>query len=365
MASLAANLGRERVCCLTGVPAEEDLKAEVSGVRIYRRANAFAKATVPQSVAWGVTIAEIMLRERPTAVQLATVSEGYLGLWLQRWLNLPYLIYAHGNEILDAVNSTWPKVRLSLQKAHRVLAVSNFTAGFVEKAGVQPSKIEIVHPGCDVDFFRPLPVRSDLQQKFFGSKKYSHVILSVGNLVARKGHDMVLRALPCVREYLTNTVYLIVGDGPYRAALEELARETKVADCVVFAGRASSEDLPHIYALADVCVMPSRQLLASSDVEGFGMVYIEANACGKPVIGGRSGGIPDAVVEGVTGFLANPNEPDEIAGLLIKVLSDRNLARVLGEQGRLRAVAEFSWPKVTGRVLGILDSMSRENSTRH
>lgn len=364
MASLAAALGSERVCCLTGVPGGIGSLTVDSGPRIYRRPRAFAQSPVSQAFGWGATFAEIMFRDNPSAVQLATVRDGDLGLWMRRWFGLPYLVYAHGNEILEALESTWPKVRLSLQNAHRVVAVSRFTAALVEKAGVDPDRVEIMHPGCDVQHFRPLPTNVHLQQTLFGSRQPTHVILTVGNLVTRKGHDTVLQALPRVRQSLPSVAYLIVGDGPNRNSLEILARELGVADSVIFAGRAQSEDLPQIYALADVFIMPSREQLETCDVEGFGMVYIEANACGKPVIGGRSGGTTDAIIDGVTGFLVNPLDPEAVAQLLIKLLTDADLARNLGQQGRSRAVAEFSWPKVGDRVREILDSMLKENSIR-
>jgi phosphatidylinositol alpha-1,6-mannosyltransferase len=152
--------------------------------------------------------------------------------------------------------------------------------------------------------------------------------------------------------------YLVVGEGPYRDNLDRLAREVGVRDRVVFAGRVDADALPDVYALSDVFVMPSRVRLAASDVEGFGLVFLEANACGKPVIGGRTGGIPDAIAEGKTGFLVEPESVADIAGRLGTVLTDRELAAEMGRQGRTRVKAHFSWTDAAARVQELVSAMA-------
>jgi phosphatidylinositol alpha-1,6-mannosyltransferase len=298
-------------------------------------------------------------------VQLATAYEGHLGLWLRRWLKLPYVVYAHGNEILDAIRvKNWPKPLLALQRADRVLAVSQFTASLVQKAGVPADRMEIVYPGCDVDRFRPLTPGMELRQKFLGSRYRDRVVLTVGNLVTRKGHDMVVRALPRLLETIPDVTYLIIGDGPYRPQLEALTAAMGVGDRVIFLGKVSDRDLPDIYALSDVFVMPSRDQSEQCDVEGFGVVFLEASSCGKPVIGGRSGGIPEAVADGVTGLLVDPYDPEDIASALSRLLMDSELSTRLGRQGRLRVARDFTWERVGTQVRAILESIPREASIR-
>ena len=365
MASIASALGPEHVCCLTGIRANGSTGGVHFAPRVYRRPAAFARPTSLQAVGWGVTITEILLRERPKVVQLATVDEGYLGLWLQRWFNLPFVVYAHGNEILGAMQSDWPKPRLTLQQANRVLANSQFTANLVQQVGVHPDKIDIVHPGCDISRFRPLHPSPDLRQNLLGTRDRGRIILTVGGLVARKGHDMVIRALPRLRQTVPDVMYLIVGDGPYRTHLETLAVALGVQDHVIFAGKVPGEYLPDIYALSDVFVMPSREQLDVCDVEGFGIVFLEANACGKPVVGGRSGGIPDAIIDGVTGLLVNPHDPEDIANALARLLTDGDLAVRIGRQGRLRVASDFNWARLGRRVRGILDSILPGESIRN
>jgi len=363
MGAVASVLGPGRVCCLTGVPSNGTAFGRNPEPKVYRRPTAFARAKFTQAVGWGVTITEIMVRERPQVVHIATAYDGYLALWLRQWFKLPYVVYAYGNEVLDAMRATeWKKALLALQQADRVLAISQFTASLVQNAGVASNRIEVVYPGCDVDRFRPVPAEMDLRQNLLGPRWRDRVILTVGNLVARKGHDMVIRALPQVCRRVPGTTYLIVGDGPHRSELEKLAVEMGVQDRVIFAGEIVNEGLAPIYALCDVFAMPSRDQSEQCDVEGFGVVFLEASSCGKPVIGGRSGGIPEAVADGVTGLLVDPHDPEDIANVITRLLVDSNLSARLGQQGRLRVARDFTWARVGAQVEGILESILREKS---
>jgi phosphatidyl-myo-inositol dimannoside synthase len=367
MATLALALGRDRVCCLCCPGTRHAQNAGFdsrSGPRIYYWTGG-VRENYLRAVGLGVSIAQIMLRERPQAVQLGMVTDGAVGLWLNRWFNLPFIVYAHGNEILRAMRKGSSETDImTLRKADRVLAVSKFTAQLVRQAGVAPERIDVVHPGCEVDRFRPLQPRRDLRQKLLGNRNEDRLIVTVGNLVERKGHDMVIRALPSLQQTIPAVTYLIVGDGSFRFQLETLATDLGVRDRVVFAGQVATEDLPDIYALSDVFVMPSRERLEADDVEGFGIVFLEASACGKPVIGSWSGGVPDAVVDGLTGLLVNPYDHEQIAQALARLLLDRNMAVRLGEQGRSRVVSDFNWTRIGDRVQGILEAVVHQPKWR-
>jgi phosphatidylinositol alpha-1,6-mannosyltransferase len=329
---------------------------------VYRRPAAFSKITTVQAFNLAVALSQIMLIERPQVVQLAMAYEGFIGLWLRR-LGLPFVIYAHGNEILDALEaSEWQTPLLALRGADCVLANSHFTLDLVHKAGVDPKRAVIVHPGCDVDRFRPLQPDETFRQRMLGRRWKDRILLTV-SLESRKGHDMVIRALPSLLRTVPDVTYVIVGAGP-QTHLDRLARELHVRDRVVFTGLASEEDLAAIYALCDLFVMPSRQSLAQHSVEGFGLVFLEANACGKPVVAGRSGGINDAVVHGVTGLLVDPHDPEDIANAARVLLTNRELARQLGEQGRSRVLNEFTWDIVGRRVQDILDCVVDASGSR-
>jgi len=363
MSKLATTMGRERVCCLTGVSQNGRVSTREDGPRVYRFPTAFSKSRYVRAVGRGAAITQIMVQERPQVTMLGSIDEGQIALTLRNWLKLPFIVFAAGNEILDVIEEKWPKPMLALQTADRVVAISRYTASFVERAGVDPSRIEIVYPGYDTNRFRPLEDRLELRQKLLGERYRDQVILTVGNLVARKGHDTTIRSLPKLLQLVPDVTYLIVGDGPYRSQLETLATELGVRNRVIFAGRLADEDLAQLYALCDVFVMPSRAQLDEKDVEGFGIVFLEANACAKPVIGGRSGGVPEAIVDGVTGLLVDPNDSGELADAIARLLTDREFAHRLGQQGRERAVNEFSWRRAADSVQGILDSVKREQLT--
>ena len=357
MAALYEQLGPTRVCCLTGVPASPTGADRRGQGRIYRRSAAFAPPRARKAVAWSLALAEIMMRDRPQATQIATIDDGHLGVWLRRWLHLPFLVYAHGNEILDVLQGAWPRQRVELQTADRIVANSRFTAGLVEQAGVDRGRIHVIHPGCDAERFRPRPVDPALRERLLGARAGGRVVLTVGNLVERKGHDMVIQALAQVSRRVPDATYLIVGEGPYRDDLERLARTAGVRDRVVFAGRVDTDELPAIYALSDVFVMPSRVRPAACDVEGFGLVFLEANACGKPVIGGRTGGIPEAIEDGKTGFLVKPESVADIVEHLGIVLTNTELAGEMGRQGRARVKAHFSWTDAARRIQELVSAM--------
>ena len=360
MASVASALGPEQVCCLTSVPSKLDRSVEDVGVRVYRRPAAFSDTTSVQAINLGLALSQIMLIERPQIIQLAMAYEGFIGLWLRRWLRLPFVIYAHGNEVLDAMESEWPTPRQALLRADRVLACSNFTLDLVKKVGVDPERVVVVHPGCDPDRFRPVQRSENVLRKIPGLRPTDRVILTVG-LESLKGHDMVIRALPLLLETVPDLTYVIAGAGSHER-LDRMARELNVRNHVIFTGLVRDDDLPAIYALCDVFVMPSRQNLAQHSVEGFGLVYLEANACGKPVVGGRSGGVGDAVIDGVTGLLVDPYDPNDIANAIRILVTNAALSRQLGEQGRSRVVNEFTWDAVARRVRGILASIVHSTS---
>jgi phosphatidylinositol alpha-1,6-mannosyltransferase len=367
MGSVAGALGPSRVCCLTDTPAGGPTTDPIERLRVYRRPAVFAGSMPTQALALAGTVAEIMVRDRPRAVQLGTVEEGYLGLGLQRWLGFPFVVYAHGNEILAAMGSAWDKPRRALQQAARVLANSRFTASLVEQAGVRRESVEIVHPGCDVELYRPVGSDPDFRRQILGDRSGDKVIVTVGGLTPRKGYDMVIRALPRVLQRCPNVTYLIATSHPrgYDRQLDELARGLGVRDRVVFAYHVPTVDLPRIYAMSDIFAMPSRAQLDACDVEGFGIVYLEANACGKAVVAGRSGGVADAVVDGVTGLLVDPLASEAVAEGLGRLLSDPELAVRLGRQGRERVVAQFTWDRVASQVQQILDTVTRgDGSTR-
>jgi len=357
MASMVEALGPERVCCLTGVKADSRLDCDSRRPNVFRRPLVFSKSTVLEGGAWLASLIEIMLKEHPRAVQLATLYDGHLGMWLQKWLGLPYVVYTHGNEVLNALQARGERHRLVLQRANCVLANSSYTADLVKQGGVQADRIEIVHPGCDAEEFRPYCPSSEYRQGILGRHAAGKVILTVGRLVSRKGHDRVIQALPRILKCHPDVCYLVAGDGPARQELDEISNRLGVADKVIFLDKVLDADLPLIYNLCDVFVMPSREDVAGSDVEGFGLVFLEANACNKPVVGAQSGGMADAIVDGETGLLVPPNDEMALTASICRLLGDATYMRRLGQQGRDRVVRDFGWRSIADRVDAIVSGL--------
>ena len=215
-----------------------------------------------------------------------------------------YYITAHAMEIqrekYGPIDLVW-RDRV-LRDADAVFAVSNFTAELLRHRGVVDDRIEIIHNGVDLDHFQPrdaTPLRKALKLSC------QKVLLSVSRLVKRKGIDTLIEAFRNIALRHENTVLIIVGEGPERPHLTAISADLIQKQRVCFVGSVTDSDLPTYYSMADVVIMPSRAE-KNGDVEGFGLVFLEANACGTAVIGARIGGIPDAVEDKVSGLLVDP-----------------------------------------------------------
>jgi len=268
-------------------------------------------------------------------------SAGFAGCVCRLLRGVPYHLYVYGADLLEYRDRPlWGRaLRFILGRARLVIAISQFTRREVEKSGVPPERIELLHPAIDLERFAALPDPAQVRRRY--GWQVGQVILSVGRLVERKGQDMVVRSLPQVARAVPGVRYAIAGEGPYRQELERLAREAGVEERVEFLGFVSEAELLSLYAAADVFAMPSRERPEAGDAEGFGIVFIEANAAGLAVLAGRSGGVEDAVVDGCTGLLVDPADPQAIAQGLIRLLQDNDLRGRLASQGRERARGEF------------------------
>src|SRR3989344_2279099 len=279
---------------------------------------------------------------------------GTLALLNFRRRKMPYLIFAHGLDILLPQKYLRKKTLLKkiLNQAKTVVANSHFTKDEVIKLGVSSEKIIVVNP-CPAIMpeMAAEPRMNQLRKELdLNNKK---ILLTVGRLVERKGHDFVIKSLPKIIKAAPNVFYLIVGDGPERQRLQTLVNELSLADYVKFVGRASENDLACFYSLCDIFIMPAREL-ANGDVEGFGIVYLEANLFGKPVIGGRSGGVGEAIIGGKTGLLGNPLNQVEITKAAIHLFTDDAYAQRLGLQGLERVSNEFDWPSQVEKIKEVL-----------
>jgi len=272
---------------------------------------------------------------------------------LASWVNLlwkvPYDIIVYGSEIL--LPTSRKSIRKNFERAKSIIAISHFTKKKLIELGIPERKIVVIHLGVDPARFNPGLDSSLIRKKY--NLEGKKVILTAARLVRHKGHQNVLKALPQVLKEVPNLVYLIIGKGEEEGALKEIVKDLKLEEKVIFAGEIM-EELPLYYTACDLFIMPSYEIKERGDVEGFGIVYLEAGASGKPVIGGKSGGIPDAIINGETGLLVDPLDISQIAGTLIKLLTNPELAQKLGKKGRARVEEELSWEKMAEKIREII-----------
>ncbi|MFG3258337.1 glycosyltransferase family 4 protein [Streptomyces sp. NPDC048172] len=275
-------------------------------------------------------------------------------------IGLPSVATTHGHEMWwAAVPGTRQLLRRVGDECDTVTCLTAHTRRRVARA-LRPgpgARLERLAPGVDPDLFTPGDTTgegAEVRRRFgLGERP---VILCVSRLVARKGQDTLIRALPRVRSAVPGTTLLLVGEGPYGRRLRRLARETPGVPpgAVVFAGGRPHDELPPYYAAADVFAMPCRDRRLGLEAEGLGIVYLEAAAAGLPVLAGRSGGAPATVREGETGHVADGRDVRAVADRLVELLTAPGAMRAMGEKSRAWAVREWSWDATARRLRDLL-----------
>jgi phosphatidyl-myo-inositol dimannoside synthase len=277
-----------------------------------------------------------------------------LPAWLaQKRFGIPYGVFTYGKEMLhrqkDGSRFLFNPL---LRAAQNVFPDSQRAGKIAMDIGVQSEKLHIIHPSVNVERVNRSADPDLVRQKFgLQGKK---IILSVGRLVERKGQDMLIRALPGIIAKVPDVHYLIAGRGPYETQLKTLARNMNADSYITFAGFVPENDLGSYYASCDVFAMISREIPEEGEIEGFGIVYLEANLFGKVVVAGRSGGVSDAVLDGQTGLMVDPESPFEVADTIIKLLSDPALANRFGEAGRARVLNDFSGRSAAQKLCSVI-----------
>lgn len=348
--NLCRNLDKDKILVLANKQKGSEHFDHKQGYKIIR-ANLFCRFFWP---AWLRTLRQAKKVIRQEKIQQILISHvlpmGYIALMLK----LPFVVSLHGYDVLAAQKNPWKKYWLLkiLNQSKAIIVNSKFTQNEVLKLGIDSGKITIVYPCPNIKPEDLIPQeRQNLKTELeLHGKK---VLLSVGRMVARKGFDKVIEALPEVIEKIPNLVYLLVGNGKrYLDDLEILAIQKQVLDHVTICEDIPDTNLPSYYDMADVFIMPARQI--GSDVEGFGIVYLEANSFGKPVIAGKSGGASEAVIDGETGVLVDPENVSQIARAIINLMIDQEYALKLGANGKVRVADEFQWSKQVEKLRNIL-----------
>jgi phosphatidylinositol alpha-1,6-mannosyltransferase len=274
--------------------------------------------------------------------------------WVAWRRGLPVCTMIHGTGVRSRVPTSpsaydnpasWlierSRLRQATRRADHVIVPSTYTRDLLVDTGVELEAVTVLSPFRAEDPDRVPEDRQQAVRDRFGVGDRP-VIVTISRLVERKGVDTAIEALATVRETVPDAAYVVAGEGPDRERLEGLAAEAGLADAVTFAGFVDEDTKQALYAAADVFVMPNREL-ADGDVEGFGIVFLEANLHGTPVVGGRSGGAIDAIEHGETGYLVDPTDPDEVAARLVELLNDPEIAQRMGENGRRRIREEMDF----------------------
>jgi phosphatidyl-myo-inositol dimannoside synthase len=332
MAELARRLPDAQVRVLAPAVPGDRAFDRASGLRVGRLETArWGRA------AWLVELAARTLATcitwRPDLIVCGHVITAPAALAARRLTGVPYVVFTYGYEIRRKRRRRW--IARLLRGAKSVIAISQFTREAVLDLGVTPERIRILYPGVDAERFTP-----DARHL----KPDTAVILSVSRLADMyKGHDTTIRALPLVQAKVPGARYVVAGGGPLREYLGRVAQSVGVERDVEFLGDVPDDALVDLYRSADVLAVLSRESASVGGAEGFGIVCLEAGACGVPVVAGRSGGLPDAVQDGVTGILVDPLDIGAAAEAIVALLGDPERARRMGAAGRAAVLDHFTW----------------------
>jgi len=289
---------------------------------------------------------------------MKVLPEGVVAWALWHIAGVPYLLYAHGEEIQMRLTSrklAW-LIPILYRGATAIIANSYNTRQLLADIGVCSERIHVIHPGVDAAAFH-VDANAGLAIRQRHNLGNSFVLLTVGRLQRRKGHDMVIRAVPLIKQRVPNVFYLIVGTGEEEKYLRDLAATLCVSENVVFVGSIRDDERAAYYAICDVFVMPNRQI--DADIEGFGIVFLEAGAAAVPVVGGLSGGTAEAIQDGVTGVRVDGENPNAVAAAVIDLLTDTHKAKSMGEAGRQRVEKTFNWEAIVERTRQVAAAVGR------
>jgi phosphatidylinositol alpha-1,6-mannosyltransferase len=300
---------------------------------VLRRAREVARAEGCDTV-WFGAAAPLALLARPLRLERSVAS-------------------THGHEV------GWARVPVARQLLHRigstvdvVTYLADYTRVRLQPAFGKKARLERLPSGVDTDVFHPGAGREDVRRALALADR--PVVVCVSRLVPRKGQDVLIRALPAIRNAVPGAALLVVGGGPDMPRLQRLAVEHGVADHVRFTGSVPWSELPAHYAAGDVFAMPCRTRLGGIDVEGLGIVFLEAAATGLPVVAGGSGGAPDTVRDGETGVVVDGRDVERVAREVGSLLADPRRAAAMGAKGRAWVESEWRWDVLATRLRSLL-----------
>jgi phosphatidylinositol alpha-1,6-mannosyltransferase len=345
--------------------AEFDRGHDLRVVRVQLSLRSWGVANWAGLKAYGGAVRRLAALARAEGVGMVhcgrCLPEGLMALALKRWRGLPYACYVHGEELNYAAASRelrWLARRVLRGAAFVIANSRNTRAILTDEWHVPGDRVRLLYPGVDAARF--VPARRDRAVRAELGWGDRPVVLTVGRLQKRKGHDMMIRALGAVRQAIPDVLYAITGDGEERQYLEGLVTDAGLTGHVQFLGEVGDDLLVRCYQQCDLFVLANRQV--GQDIEGFGMVLVEAQACGKPVVAGASGGTAETMQVPETGRVVDCTAPDALAAAVTELLADPDLRRRMGEAARERAVGQFDWTCL-GRRAAELFRFGRESPT--
>lgn len=260
----------------------------------------------------------------------------------------------HGHEVWWS--KVWPftmAMKFISRHVNHLTYLGEYTRSAIARSITDQAAANMVKiaPGIDTDHFSPQDASELRRELGLTDKK---VIVSVGRLVHRKGQDVLIEAMPSIIKEVPEAHILMIGEGPYRSYLETRVKTLGLQERVTFIGRIQYAELPRYICAGDLFVMPSRSRLAGLEVEGLGIVYLEASACGLPVIAGNSGGAPDAVLAGKTGLVVEGSKKEAVASAVVELLLDPKRSHAMGLAGREWIIQEWRWDIWSSRFAELL-----------
>lgn len=312
-------------------------------LKVFRYPNLLSSRIVRTVVLLFISLYFVVIKKVQVIFCSVPVSQGLIGLIFKKIFNLSFGVFYYGGEYSKFKDKkiVWLVLKTTIKNADFVITISGFSKEEAVRFGALEARIFKVTPAVDTAEFRPGLETGKLKKELgIEGKK---VLLTVARLVKRKGVHLAIEALAELKKVFPELIYLVVGTGEEEGNLKKQAREKGLEKEVIFLGYAPQGDLPFYYNLCDIYLMPNTELKAEDNVEGFGISFIEASSCAKPVIGGISGGVKDAVVDAQTGLLIDPEDPGKLIEAISRLLKDEDYARELGRNGRLRAEEEFNW----------------------
>lgn len=369
MGALADHYPEGGLITVTGrVPgaAEADAARRNRVVRIPVQARRLR--TLPGLLRWSRRVSVLARRNRAGFIWCGNIKPAaYPARWTTERTGIPYGVLLHGGDLLILQHQIhrsalkWRAARALMGSAAVLVTNSEYTRELAEgllselNLASTPGRVRVVPLGTDPDFFRPGLDAAGVRKRY-GLPGDGRWLMTVARLVRHKGIDTVIGAIARLAADAPDLRYLVVGAGDRLDDLRAFAAERGVAERVHFLTDVPDADLPALYSMADVYVQVSRR--AENGVEGFGIAIVEASACGIPVVAGRSGGMPDAVRDGITGVLVDSESDEAVAAAVRRLLDDPSAARLMGASGRAAVESFYNWDRVTRDLIAIADGIT-------